>query len=128
MSDQLTLGGCARHVPRQFVPGRSSPVREQPPGSCQAETWQLEYSRAGGGGPCPALGHSATRAKHGPESSGGRRHVQCAKYVHRVTPRDHLSHTGPAERSEGGADAIILTQPRDQACREMYDALQSVQT
>ena len=53
--------------------------------------------------------------------------MQRAIYVDRVTPRDHLSYTRPAERSEGRADMIVLAQPRGQARCKMHDALQSVQ-
>ena len=49
------------------------------------------------------------------------------KNVNCIMPRDHLSHTEPAERSEGGTDMVIFAQPGNKARREMYDALQSVQ-
>ena len=128
MLQQLASGGWVRHLTRQLVPSRSGSIRKEPPRGRQADPGQLEYSRARGGGTCQALGHRATWAKHRLQSTGRRGNVQSAIHVGCVTPRDHLPHIRPAERSEGGADVIILAEARDQPYRKVYDPLQSVQT
>ena len=113
---------------RQSIPSRSGSITEEPPRGRQADTGQLEYSRARGGGTCQALGHRVTWAKHRLQSTGSRGDMQGAIHVGRIMPRDHLPYTRPAERSEGGADVIILAEARDQPCRKVYNPLQSVQT
>ena len=53
--------------------------------------------------------------------------MESAVHIHRVTSRDHLPHARPAERSEGGADVVILAEAGDKPYRKVYDSLQSVQ-
>ena len=113
---------------RKSIPSRSGSIRKQPPRGRQADTGQLEYSRARGGGTCQTLEHRATWAKHRLQSTGRRGNAQSAIHVGRITTRDRLPHTRPAERSEGGADVVILAEARDQPYRKVYDPLQSVQT
>ena len=113
---------------RQSIPSRSGSITEEPPRGREADTGQLEYSRARGGGTCQTLRHRATWAKHRLRSTGRRGNAQSAIHVGRITTRDHLPHTRPAERSKGGADVVILAEARDQPYRKVYDPLQSVQT
>ena len=40
------------------------------------------------------------------QGTGGRGNMQSAIHIDRITSRDHLPYTRPAERSEGGADAM----------------------
>ena len=98
--------------------------KRKPSRSRQADTRQLQHSRARGGGPRQTLGHRATSAKHHLQ---GARSVQGAIHIDCITIRDQLLHTWPAERSESGADVVVFSEAGDQPGREMYDHLQSVQ-
>ena len=60
-------------------------IREEPPRDRQADTGQLEYSCACGGGTCQALGHRATWAKHRLQGTGGRGNMQSAIHIDRIT-------------------------------------------
>ena len=113
---------------RKSIPSRSGSIRKQPPRGRQADTRQLEYSRARGGGTCQTPGHRATWAKHRLQSTASRGNAQSAIHVGRITTRDHLPYTRSAERREGGDDVVILAEARDQPYRKVYDPLQSVQT
>ena len=128
MLQQLKPGARLLHTTRQAIPRRSGSVGKQPPRSRQAETGQLENSRARGGGPRLALGHRTTWAKHCFQDDRSRSHMQCPIHIDRVTSGDRLCYTGPAERGKGRANVIIPAEAGDKPCREMQDPLQSVQT
>ena len=62
-------------MPRQRVPGHGGPIGEEPPCDSQTESWHLQHSGARRGGARHPLGHSTTRAKHGPQRVRGGRDV-----------------------------------------------------
>ena len=97
---------------RQSIPSRSGSITEEPPRGRQADTGQLEYSRARGGGTCQALGHRATWAKHRLQSTGSRGDMQGAIHVGRITPRDHLPYTRPPGPDHANSLAGILVRFR----------------